>query len=273
MGKQIIGPDLLFYKIFVHREHFSCIICSMEETRVPGEEKKPNASDESAKTTTETLANDGPPPAPGEIERVANRVRDIDNRVSRLESDTRGFWGWTKKWGSFVGLLAGLLGIPKASIDMWSSLSVHPKASIVAAYPLTITYDLQSHRLSITFPFTIQNAGTADEVIKSSWARLVPPKGPQLDFESAGVAITDKGVPIAIPFTINKASSRDLGCMLSVEVKPNEVPRETGKWTLSVEFTGTEKMILQTFRFFTTAATLSDLTTGGGSIKLVNGLP
>jgi hypothetical protein len=50
----------------------------------------------------------------------------LKSDVQALNKENRGFVGWVKKWGAFVGLLAGLVAIPKALFDFYTVIVTQP---------------------------------------------------------------------------------------------------------------------------------------------------
>jgi hypothetical protein len=200
------------------------------------------------------------------------RLTIAEDKLVKLDAESRGFWGWVRKWGALLALLVGLIGIPKAAVDAWSSLWVHANTSILEGYPIDLFFDLNSQRLSLSTSFTLRNAGTADDVIRSSWAKLIPPRGPELNFESANTILMEKNVPLGMPFTVIKAGSRDLTCQLGVQVKPEEIPRESGVWKLMIELTGVGKPVRQAYHFYLTSQTVEDLSVHGGRIRVIDGI-
>jgi hypothetical protein len=158
-------------------------------------------------------------------------------------------------------------------IDARASLWVHPNSRMICDYPVIVAFNKDSDLLQISFPFTLQNNGGADEVIRAVWGRLVPPRGQELQFESSRASITEKGTAMPIQFTVNKASSRDFYCALAADVDPKEIPRDKGVWTLRVELTGIEKPLSYSYHLFISAEAIDDLAKQGGSLKLISGIP
>jgi hypothetical protein len=55
-------------------------------------------------------------------------------------------------------------------------------------------------------------------------------------------------------------------------VTPEDVPRESGEWLLSIEFAG-ENAVRGTFHLFANAGFISDVMTRDGPIALESGFP
>jgi hypothetical protein len=95
------------------------------------------------------------------------RLKEVERKLATLEGDNKGFWGWVKKW-----------------------------SSVVVAYPVTFSFHKQDQMFELDFSVTLRNSGIADDVIKSSWARLIPPHGHRLDFDSRSITVAEKNVTV-----------------------------------------------------------------------------
>jgi hypothetical protein len=205
-------------------------------------------------------------PATPALSQGSPDLTDVLQRLRRLEADANGFWAWIKKWGGFVGLIAGLIGIPKGIFDGAAAAWPHPKTSILLRYPLQVSFAPDTQEFAIAFDFSIRNEGTKDDraLISSSSAELTPPPEtyPPLRFRPEEIAITE--VDTQKPFQyvdINKGSSRYLHCKLTAHLK--DIPTKEGRWALTLRLGGDSGHIEGGFLFYLQPEFMSALLKGG----------
>jgi hypothetical protein len=149
-------------------------------------------------------------------EQVAERDwGDLARRVTALEGSEKGFW---RRAGMVLGILAGLVAIPKASYDLWTQ-TIHPRPSVKLSWRNdgALAYDPSEKHLTLVYNLSISNAdGTAEDRINSGSVKLLP--GGYV----IGAPFIKFGVgqqKVAIPVTIGKGESKDVS--VSVIVLPD----------------------------------------------------
>jgi hypothetical protein len=231
-----------------------------------------NAVDGVETETTQQLPETPMPPTAVSDLPFADRLKAAESRIARLEEESRGFWGWVKKWGAFAGLIVGLVGIPKAALDSWTSFWDRPKTSVILTYPITLRFDKDTRELSLSFPFSLRNDGPKDDIINSSWAVLTPPTGRAIDLPN--VDVIEKHLLLSSSFTVSKNGSKDLECRVHANIDEGQVPSASGVWKLSITFSNAENdKFGDTFQFFMSQGYVRRLMTDGQVPPLGRGMP
>ena len=148
-------------------------------------------------------------------ERVAERDwDDLARKVTALEEAEKGFW---RRAGMVLGILAGLVAIPKASYDLWTFIHPRPNVKLSWRNDGALAYDPSEKHLTLVYNLSISNAdGTAEDRINSGSVKLLP--GGYVigtPFIKFGVGQQKVGIPV----TIGKGEYKDVS--VSVIVHPD----------------------------------------------------
>lgn len=176
-------------------------------------------------------------------EAVALDVQQLKSEIQALKKENQGFIGWARRWGSIVGLIAGLVAIPNAVMQLYTVIFTHPRTSAVHGPSLNVSYDPAAGKIKLAFNFSVHNNGTADDTIRELWATLTPPtySSPLVSFDSSKFHILEKGQEIPVPFTIAKATARDFQCVLEAPLEANTLPNIRGDWIAEITMTGQKR--------------------------------
>ena len=119
-----------------------------------------------------------------------------------------------------LGILAGLVAIPKASYDLWTQ-TIHPRPDVKLSWRNdgALAYDPSEKHITLVYNLSISNAnGTAEDRINSGSVKLLP--GGYVigtPFIKFGVGQQKVGIPV----TIGKGEYKDVS--VSVIVNPDLV--------------------------------------------------
>jgi hypothetical protein len=176
-------------------------------------------------------------------EAVALDVQQLKSEIQALKKENQGFIGWARRWGSIVGLIAGLVAIPNAIVQLYIAVFTHPRTSAARGPSLSIGYDPTAGKIKLAFNFVVSNSGTADDTIKEMWGSLTPPtySSPLVSFDSSKFHIVEKGQDIPVPFTVAKATSREFQCVLEAPLEANTLPHMRGDWIAEITLAGQKK--------------------------------
>jgi hypothetical protein len=219
------------------------------------------------------------PPAPASS--TGKTLLELEAEVSDLKvkwnENNAGAMGWVKKWGAVVGLLAGVVSIPKASYELYQSMVSVPHTTAMRGIPLTLAYDPVRQAIDFSFHLSIHNDGTADDTISEMWATFRPPADSQsfdVSFDSSKFQLTDKTDRISLPFTVQKGGSRDLLCEIVSPLESKTIPEKEGSWTLNVELHGQRKGSVPAttvnYIVWLSATDVAEMKTSGIRLSFVN---
>ena len=141
---------------------------------------------------------------------------DFEKRLQVLEKSDKSLW---KRLGMILGILGGLIAIPKGVHDAWESYFPAPSVQLSWRDDVTYTYDPAKNSVYIIYYLSISNAkGTAEDRIKSASISL------QAREQSLGVVGTpdihfktaDQPSMSFLPVTILKGESKDVALYASL---------------------------------------------------------
>jgi hypothetical protein len=171
---------------------------------------------------------------------VSPDIERLKSEIEHLKQENQGVSGWIKKWGGILGLLAGLITIPKTGVELYRIVITKPHSSAVRGAEINADYDPKAERIRLSFNFSVLNAGNADDTIRELWGTLTPPgySLPLVSFDSSKFHITEKNQNIDLPFSIAKSTSRDFHCELESSLAPTTIGRVSGEWMVDITITG-----------------------------------
>jgi hypothetical protein len=126
--------------------------------------------------------------------------------------------------GGIVGLLAGLVTLPKSMVDTYEAVHAAPKLSIHAGAPVFVTYDPKQQTLSLSWQLLLVNDGNASEVIDSATAYLEGVYGSitnRVAFDKSEIEFKDAGAKIDSGIALKKdGDSRSITFEVTTNVTP-----------------------------------------------------
>jgi hypothetical protein len=119
-----------------------------------------------------------------------------------------------------VGLIAGLVTIPKSTKDTVDALYARPEISVHPNSEIPTTYDPKQKTLSLTWVILIKNDGEASDVIDSCTAYLGVSKDEanRLIFDDANIELKDGAAEKSVPFSVKKRDDRTITFTLTTDV-------------------------------------------------------
>jgi hypothetical protein len=206
---------------------------------------------------------------------IADLSREVESLKAKWERESEGFGAWIKKWGAIVGLLAGLIALPKGAYDLYSAMVNKPSTTVMRGLPITMSYDAANEKIFFWFNISIHNAGTADDTVSQIWATFRSPESsqfPAVSFDSSKFEIKEKGVKISLPFTIAKSTSRDLACAIESRLESKSIPDAQGNWVLevAVEGQGQSSPITLKYGLFLIESDIAELKKSGIVLRFKN---
>jgi hypothetical protein len=144
---------------------------------------------------------------------------DFEKRLQALEKSDKSRW---KQWGIILGVLGGLIAIPKGIHDAWESLFPAPSVQLSWRDDVAYTYDPAKNSVYIIYYLSISNAkGTAEDRIKSVSISLQARQQflgiigtPDIQFKTGNQSGTS-----FLPVTILKGESKDVQLYASLTPK------------------------------------------------------
>ena len=184
------------------------------------------------------------------VEALASDIEQLKSDIQALKKENQGFAGWIKKWGPFVGLLAGVFAIAKISYDFYTATITRPQSSPIRGMPINFAYNPKAAKIKLTFNFSVRNTGTADDTIGELWATLTPAGYPTLvSFDSSKFHIIERGQDIPLPFTIAKGTTRDFQCVVESSLDAQAIPNVSGDWIVDVTITGQRRNAVMNMKY------------------------
>jgi hypothetical protein len=152
------------------------------------------------------------------LERIGSlnaKLESAQKDIQDLQTSDR---SWVKKAGLVIGVMAGLVAIPKTvkeNVEAWYD---PPRTSIEWGKPLDLTYDVHDHVLRLAFPVLANNEGSTNDSIQEISATLVSDKDRSSSFPvgDSDVQVSDQGKSILQPIPIQSRVPRSLMVSLSV---------------------------------------------------------
>jgi hypothetical protein len=165
-------------------------------------------------------ADEAHPPG---VERLRLEVEAIKRRQ---EAESKGFFGWTKKWGGVLGLVALLFSVPKGAIDLYSAvrnLNRRPDTQIYQAAYVGWSYEPSQKLLSLNFPLTAINRGDEEDLLVTINARIetaspTPRTLAEFDYTDFRCSETEQPQPLPMPLRIGVQESFSKKCSLSAQL-------------------------------------------------------
>ena len=146
------------------------------------------------------------------------------------DDEQQGVVAQAKRWGLIIGLVATLVGLPGTIISLYAVLHKKPDTALYAGSDLKLSYDPETNKADVafTFAFTASNSGNADDVLVDAYGYLEPrqsalpgalPPG-RLPIKRSAFKFIDRDTekPLFMPFSIVAAKSRDIQCVVSIDV-------------------------------------------------------
>lgn len=136
------------------------------------------------------------------------KFSDWDKRIQALEKSDKSVW---RKAGTILGILAGLIAIPKALYEAWIILFPAPRVEMMWIDDVDLRYDSQTQRVEIVYSLSISNAkGTAEDRITSASITLEAPQAEPYTVGTPYIYFQASQQKLKIPLTIGKGESKDL---------------------------------------------------------------
>jgi len=174
---------------------------------------------------------------------------DLEKRLQALEKSDKSLW---KRLGMILGILGGLIAIPKGVHDAWESFFPTPSVQLSWRDDVMYTYDPAKNSVYIVYYLSISNAkGTAEDRIKSASVSLQAREQflgivgtPDIHFKTASQS------GMILPVTILKGDSKDVQLYASLTPKLANAAlpgtRET-EVSFSLESKGIKSPLLKKF--------------------------
>jgi hypothetical protein len=123
-----------------------------------------------------------------------------------------------KNVGIIIGLVGGLISIPKSAIEGWRTIFGKPELEVWRSAPVSLTYDPKHGSLQCSFGVLLHNTGNRAEVINTLSAYFGLPDDPSRRVAFSGNDITLKEganeIPKVLPIEQNMAKT--LTCEINV---------------------------------------------------------
>ena len=188
------------------------------------------------------------------LETIGNlkaRLERAEKEIQELQTSDR---SWVKKAGLVVGVLAGLVAIPKTVKENLQAWYDPPRTSIEWGKPLDVGYDVHNRVLRLDFPILANNDSATNDSIKEISATLFSDSDPTVKVfvGDSDVQVSDnQGKSILQPIPIQSRSPSSLMITLSMNSPFSEQALGlSGRRTVEVIFkTHSGKAISQKYCF------------------------
>jgi len=143
------------------------------------------------------------------------RLERAQKEIQDLQTSDR---SWVKKAGLVIGVLAGLVAIPKSVKENVQAWYDPPRTSIEWGKPLDFHYDVLDRVLRLDFPILASNEGTTNDSIQEISATLLSDRdrSAKVLVGDSDVQVKEQGKSIVQPISIESRSPRSLIVSLSV---------------------------------------------------------
>jgi hypothetical protein len=117
-----------------------------------------------------------------DINELERKVDELEKKLASVGIDLdqvkKSEGSLFKKIAVILGVVGGLIAIPKGVIDSVSAIRQRPRTTMDWGAPLTIHYDAKARLLRLGFPLALNNQGNADDTLERLTAdiRTVPDK-------------------------------------------------------------------------------------------------
>lgn len=129
---------------------------------------------------SQTEPKDGSQEQPGAADSDVARLRaEVNALKQKMESENRGFLGWTKRWAGPLAFAAAIFAVPRGGIELYNSvkqLLKHPETRLSSS-ELAWSFDPQQRLLVLRFPLTLVNVGNEEDIVVDAGARLAAAAG------------------------------------------------------------------------------------------------
>lgn len=152
------------------------------------------------------------------LEKVGNLSARLDRaqqEIERLQTSDR---SWVKKTGLIIGVLAGIVAIPKTVTETVKAMYHPARTSVEWGKPLDMRYDMHDHVLQLNFPVLANNEGESSDSIEEISAKMWPELDPKnfVLLANSDVQIWEQGKSVPQPIPIQFQAPRSLVVNLSV---------------------------------------------------------
>jgi hypothetical protein len=128
--------------------------------------------------------------------------------VQDLEKGERSYW---KRLALILGVLGGLIAIPKGIQEAWTTLRPSPDIRLIWADDVTLSYDPQTKNLNLIYGLSISNTGTAEDHITSASIELNMSQPTPFYVGSSFIHFEPPNQQkLTIPVTIGKGETKDV---------------------------------------------------------------
>jgi len=142
------------------------------------------------------------------------KIADLDRRTQVLEKDAKGL---VKRIGIILGILGGLIAVPKGAHDFWLIVMASPKTSMAWGDAITISYDPQTKDLFIISNLTLSNEGSANDRVKSVSVELNVQQPQPIFISEVDIQFVDPHQEATrTPFSLGPNQSKDLTVTVDV---------------------------------------------------------
>jgi hypothetical protein len=219
------------------------------------------------------------PPAQPDVVALA---KDVETLKSKWEKENEGLGAWIKKWGAIIGLMAGLIALPKGAYDLYGVMVNKPSTTAMRGLPIVMRYEAATEKIYFSFNTSIHNTGTADDTISQVWATFRSPAStdtsptsseiPAVTFDSSKFQISEKADKVPLPFTIAKNTSRDFAFAIESGLESKSIPNDQGMWVLEVAMEGQNRNTPITLRYslFLPASDVDEMKKSGIVLRFKN---
>jgi hypothetical protein len=135
-----------------------------------------------------------------------DKSTDLEKRIQALEKSDKSAW---KKAGLILGIVAGLIAIPKGIYEAWILLFPSPKIELTWIDDVDLKYEGQ--KIDLVYNLSISNAkGTAEDRITSASITLQAPQSEPYTVGTPYIYFQSNQQKMKIPLTIGKGESKDV---------------------------------------------------------------
>jgi len=153
---------------------------------------------------------------------LLEKIGSLNARLERAQKEIQDLQisdrSWVKKAGLVIGVLAGLVAIPKTVKENVQAWYDPPRTSIEWGKPLDLRYDVHDHVLRLEFPILANNEGTTNDSIQEISATLLSDRdhSARVLVGDSDIQVLNQGKSILQPIPIQ--SHLPLSLMVSLSV-------------------------------------------------------
>ena len=142
-----------------------------------------------------TPASDEPQGAVRELSGLEVKVSTLEGEVQKLRNEGK---SWAKRVGVILGVLGGLIAVPKGINDAWNVIHASPKTSISWGQPIRLSFDPGTSILTFTFNLTATNDGSLSDHVDSASVELKLPQAQSIFLSEGDVQMSGATIPFAL---------------------------------------------------------------------------